>query len=189
MEIEATEIADVKILKPAKFGDERGFFSEVWNARTLKEAGLEIDFVQDNHAYSAAVGVLRGLHYQLDPKAQGKLVRVVRGAVLDVVVDIRVGSPNFGQSVIVEISAENWRQIWVPPGFAHGYCTLEPDTELLYKVTEYYSPEHDCGIFWNDPELKINWPVSEENVILSEKDKNLPLLKDQPRLFEFKETR
>lgn len=189
MEIEATEIADVKILKPAKFGDERGFFSEVWNARTLKEAGLEIDFVQDNHAYSAAAGVMRGLHYQLDPRAQGKLVRVVRGAVLDVVVDIRVGSPTFGQSVTVEISAENWLQIWVPPGFAHGYCTLEPKTELLYKVTDYYSPEHDCGIFWNDPELKINWPVSEEKVILSEKDKNLPLLKDQPRLFEFKETR
>ncbi|MAZ03381.1 MAG: dTDP-4-dehydrorhamnose 3,5-epimerase [Sneathiella sp.] len=189
MQIEATEIADVKILTPKKFGDERGFFSEVWNARTLEELGLVMDFVQDNHAANAQAGVLRGLHYQLDPKAQGKLVRVTRGSMIDVAVDIRAGSPTFGCHVAAELSADNWRQIWVPPGFAHGYCTLEPDTEIVYKVTDYYSPEHDCGIFWNDPALKINWPVSADKAILSEKDKILPLLKDQTRLFDFKETR
>lgn len=189
MQIEETEIPDVKILTPAKYGDDRGFFSEVWNARALKELGLEINFVQDNHALSAEAGTVRGLHYQLNPASQGKLVRVVRGSVLDVAVDIRDGSPTFGQHVAVELSAENWRQVWVPPGFAHGYCTLEPATELLYKVTDYYSPDHDCGIFWNDPDLKINWPVAAEKAILSEKDKILPLLKDQSRLFDFKETR
>lgn len=189
MQIEETVIADVKILCPKKFGDDRGFFSEVWNAQTLKEAGLDLAFVQDNHAYNAEAGVVRGLHYQLDPKAQGKLVRVLRGAVIDVAVDIRVGSPTFGQHVAVELSADNWRQLWVPAGFAHGYCTLKPDTEIVYKVTDYYSPEHDCGIFWNDPDLNINWSVSTEKAILSEKDKILPLLKDQTRLFDFKETR
>lgn len=188
MQVETTAIADVKILYPRKFGDARGFFSEVWNARTYRELGIEAEFVQDNHAYNAESGVVRGLHYQLEPKAQGKLVRVTRGAVLDVAVDIRVGSPTFGQHVAVELSAENWRQLWLPPGFAHGYCTLMPDTELLYKVTDFYSPEHDCGIFWNDPALGIKWPVSPEKAILSEKDKTLPLLKDQIRLFAFKET-
>ncbi|MCC3305394.1 dTDP-4-dehydrorhamnose 3,5-epimerase [Sneathiella sp. HT1-7] len=189
MQIEETAIADVKILCPKKFGDDRGFFSEVWNAQTLKEAGLDLTFVQDNHAHNAEAGVVRGLHYQLAPKAQGKLVRALRGAIIDVAVDIRVGSPTFGQHVAVELSAENWRQLWVPAGFAHGYCTLQPDTEIVYKVTDYYSPEHDCGIFWNDPDLNINWSVSAEKAILSEKDKILPLLKDQTRLFEFKETR
>lgn len=187
MEIEDTAIADVKILTPEKFGDHRGFFSEVWNERTLADAGLELRFVQDNHALSAEVGTLRGLHYQLDPAAQGKLVRVVRGAVLDVAVDIRVGSPTFGLHVAVELSADNWRQLWVPRGFAHGYCTLLPNTELVYKVTEYYSPDHDCGIFWDDPAIGIDWPVAAENAILSEKDTVLPKLQDQTRLFEFEE--
>uniref|UniRef100_UPI00356B5BB6 dTDP-4-dehydrorhamnose 3,5-epimerase n=1 Tax=Sneathiella sp. TaxID=1964365 RepID=UPI00356B5BB6 len=182
MQIEETEIPDVKILTPRKFGDDRGFFSEVWNARTLKDAGLDIGFVQDNHAWSAETGTVRGLHYQLDPTAQGKLVRVVRGSVLDVAVDIRKGSPTFGRHVSVELSADNWKQIWVPHGFAHGYCTLEPDTEIVYKVTDYYSPDHDCGIFWNDPALGIQWPVIGEKAILSETDKILPLLKDQPRI-------
>jgi|TARA_R100000005_G_C4998559_1_gene205232 dTDP-4-dehydrorhamnose 3,5-epimerase len=189
MQIEQTAIADVKILCPRKFGDERGFFSEVWNARSYSEAGIDTQFVQDNHAYNAEAGVLRGLHYQLEPKAQGKLVRVTRGAVLDIAVDIRVGSPTFGQHVAVELSAENWKQLWVPAGFAHGYCTLLPDTELLYKVNDFYSPENDCGIFWNDPALGINWPVPLENAILSEKDKTLPLLKDQTRLFEYRDTK
>lgn len=185
MQVEETAIPGVKILTPRKFGDERGFFSEVWNARTMKEAGLDIAFVQDNHAFSAETGTLRGLHYQLAPKAQSKLVRVARGAALDIAVDIRVGSPTFGQHIAVELSAENWRQLWVPAGFAHGYCTLEPDTEIIYKVNDFYSPEHDCGIFWNDPALNIDWPVSAEAAVLSEKDKILPLLKDQSRLFEF----
>lgn len=187
MQIEETAISDVKILTPKKFGDDRGFFSEVWNARTMSEAGLDIDFVQDNHALSADVGTVRGLHYQLNPAAQGKLVRVVRGAVLDVAVDIRKGSPTFGQHVAVELSAANWRQLWVPAGFAHGYCTIEPDTEFVYKVTDYYSPDHDCGILWDDLDLGIKWPVAVEKAILSEKDKVLPVLKDQQRLFEFKD--
>ena len=189
MQVETTEIADVKILHPRKFGDERGFFSEVWNAQTFREAGIDVEFMQDNHAYNVEAGVVRGLHYQLEPKAQGKLVRVTRGAVLDVAVDIRVGSPTFGKHVAIELSADNWAQLWLPPGFAHGYCTLVPDTELLYKVTDLYSPENDCGIFWNDPALDIQWPVSPEKAILSEKDKTLPLLKDQTRLFEFRETK
>lgn len=187
MQVEDTAIPDVKILTPKKFGDHRGFFSEVWNERTLKQAGLVHRFVQDNHAMSAEAGTVRGLHYQLDPTAQGKLVRVVRGAVLDVVVDIRRGSLTFGQHVAVELSASNWHQIWVPRGFAHGYCTLQPDTEMIYKVTEYYSPDHDCGIFWNDPALGIDWPVAAEKAILSEKDMVLPLLQDQQRLFELEE--
>ncbi len=187
MQIEDTALADVKIITPRKFGDERGFFSEVWNARTFENAGLNIEFVQDNHAFSAEVGTVRGLHFQLDPAAQGKLVRVTRGAVLDVAVDIRRGSPTFGEHVAVELSAENWRQLWVPAGFAHGYCTILPDTELAYKVTDYYSPDHDCGIFWNDPDLKINWPVSAEKAVLSQKDKVLPVLKKQQRLFDFEE--
>jgi dTDP-4-dehydrorhamnose 3,5-epimerase len=187
MEIEETAIPDIKILTPKKFGDHRGFFSEVWNERTLNDAGLNLRFVQDNHALSAEIGTLRGLHYQLDPAAQGKLVRVVRGAVLDVAVDIRVGSPTFGQHVAVELSADNWRQLWVPRGFAHGYCTLQPNTELVYKVTDYYSPDHDCGIFWNDPAIAINWPVAPDKAILSEKDTVLPRLQDQTRLFDVEE--
>lgn len=187
MQIVDTAIADVKIITPKKFGDERGFFSEVWNARTFKNAGMDIEFVQDNHAFSAEVGTVRGLHFQLDPAAQGKLLRVTRGAVLDVAVDIRRGSPTFGQHVAIELSAENWRQLWVPAGFAHGYCTTQPNTELTYKVTDYYSPDHDCGIFWNDPDLNIDWPVAPEKAVLSQKDKVLPVLKDQQRLFDFEE--
>ena len=185
--IEETAIADVKIIIPAKFGDDRGFFSEVWNAKDFENQGLKADFVQDNHALSAEVGTVRGLHFQLDPAAQGKLVRVVRGSVMDVAVDIRKGSPTFGQHITVELSAENWRQLWVPAGFAHGYCTTSPNTEIAYKVTDYYSPENDSGIFWNDPALKIKWPVSPEKAILSEKDKILPVLKDQQRLFQYED--
>lgn len=185
MQMTDTEIVDVKILEPKKFGDERGFFSETWNATAMADAGLDITFVQDNHAYSRDAGTVRGLHYQLMPRAQGKLVRVARGAVLDVAVDIRKGSPTFGKHVAVELSSDNWRQLWVPAGFAHGYCTLAPDTELLYKVTDFYSPDHDCGILWNDPALGINWPVNNADVILSVKDKVMPLLDDQEKLFQY----
>ncbi len=187
IDIEETVLPEVKILKPRKFGDERGFFSEVWNDRDLKAAGIDTDFVQDNHAFSAEKGTIRGLHYQMPPKAQGKLVRVTRGAVLDVAVDIRRGSPNFGKYVAVELSAENWCQLWVPPGFAHGYCTLTENVEFLYKVTNDYSPENDCGILWSDPSIGINWQVSEGDVILSEKDTVQPLLADQKNLFEYGE--
>ncbi|MEH6401803.1 MAG: dTDP-4-dehydrorhamnose 3,5-epimerase [Sneathiella sp.] len=187
IEIEETALPEVKIIKPKKFGDERGFFSETWNVKSLKEAGIQADFVQDNHAFSAEKGTIRGLHYQMSPKAQGKLVRVTRGRVLDVAVDIRRGSPNFGKHVAIELSAENWFQLWVPRGFAHGYCTLTTDVEFLYKVDNDYSPENEQGIIWNDPALGINWGVEAEIVQTSEKDLILPTLAQQKHLFEYGE--
>lgn len=183
MEIIATEIPDVKILVPKKFGDHRGFFSEVYNSNILKGFGFARDFVQDNHSLSAAKGVLRGLHYQLAPKAQDKLIRVVHGAILDVAVDIRKGSPTFGRHVAAVLSAQNWRQMFVPSGFAHGFVTLEENTEVLYKVTDYYSPAHERGIRWNDPALGIEWGVTEKDAVLSDRDKVHPHLKDQPEIF------
>lgn len=183
MEIVSTEIPDVKILTPRKFGDHRGFFSEVYNAHTLKELGIVGDFIQDNHSLSAQKGVLRGLHYQVPPKAQAKLVRVVHGAILDIAVDIRKGSPTFGRHVAAVLSAENWRQIYVPMGFAHGFVTLEPNTEVLYKVTDFYSPKHERGILWNDPALSINWEIEESSAVLSDRDKVHPLLSQATDLF------
>ncbi len=155
MQSEHLKIPDVKVLTPKKNGDHRGFFSEVYNRKTLAEAGIDITFVQDNHAFSAEKGVVRGLHFQIPPFAQDKLVRVVRGSVFDVAVDLRRGSPTYGQHVSVVLSAEAWNQILVPIGFAHGLMTLEPDTEVLYKVSNYYSAEHDKGLLWNDPALGI----------------------------------
>ena len=160
MEVVETRFPDVKVLVPRKLGDHRGFISETYNKRTLAETAIELSFVQDNHSLSADKGTIRGLHYQLPPFAQHKLVRVVRGAILDVAVDLRRGSPMFGEHVAVEISAEKWNQIFVPIGFAHGFCTLEPNTEVVYKVTNYYAPDHDRGLLWNDPALGIDWPVS-----------------------------
>lgn len=183
MEIESTAIADVKVLVPKRFGDRRGFFSEVYNKRALAEVGIEYDFVQDNHSLSAEPGVLRGLHYQIPPHAQAKLVRVVRGAILDVAVDIRRGASTFGQYVKVELSAENWRQVLIPPGFAHGFVTLEPMTEVIYKVTQYYSPQHERGILWSDPALGIDWGIDSRAVILSERDWRHPTLAKQQDLF------
>lgn len=176
MKIEALEIADVKVLTPGKFGDARGFFSETWNKKVLADLGLEADFVQDNHAFTAAKGTVRALHFQRPPMAQDKLVRVVRGSILDVAVDLRKNSPAFGRHVKAVISAGNWQQIWVPKGFAHGYVTLEPDTEVIYKVTEFYSPVHDAGIQWDDPALGIDWGVTRADAILSDKDTKLPPL-------------
>ncbi len=169
---------------PERIGDTRGFFSEVWSARALAAAGIDAAFVQDNHARSPRKGTLRGLHYQMPPTAQGKLVRVTRGAILDVAVDIRRRSPTFGHHADAVLSADNWRQLWVPPGFAHGYCTLEDDTEVQYKTTDYYSPPHERGIAWNDPALAIRWPLSGETVIVSDRDRALPRLAEQPDLFE-----
>jgi dTDP-4-dehydrorhamnose 3,5-epimerase len=183
MKIIDTEIPAVKILLPNKIGDHRGFFSETFNARLLKEAGLNFEFVQDNHSLSAQRGVVRGLHFQLPPFAQDKLLRVVRGAILDIAVDIRRASPTFGKSIAAVISADNWKQILVPAGFAHGFLTLEENTEVIYKVTNTYSPQHDRGIRWNDPALGIDWGINESNAILSEKDKRQPLLKDAAELF------
>jgi dTDP-4-dehydrorhamnose 3,5-epimerase len=183
MEVVATEIPDVKIIRPKRFGDHRGFFSETYNKRALNEAGLDLEFVQDNHSLSGARGTLRGLHFQIPPYAQDKLVRVVRGAVLDVAVDLRKGSPTFGKHVSEIISAEEWNQILVPIGFAHGFCTLEPNTEVIYKVTNYYAPESERGIIWNDPDLGIKWPVSDSEATLSEKDLKLPRFSDLQDFF------
>ncbi|WP_024899146.1 dTDP-4-dehydrorhamnose 3,5-epimerase [Brucella rhizosphaerae] len=163
---------------PQKFGDERGFFSETYKVKALVDAGIDLNFVQDNHSYSAAKGVVRGLHYQLPPFAQDKLVRVIRGAILDVAVDIRKSSPTFGKWGALEISAEKWNQILVPKGFAHGFMTLVENTEVIYKVTDYYSPEHDRSIRFDDPAIGIDWPRPSSGVQLSDKDQKAPLLAD-----------
>jgi dTDP-4-dehydrorhamnose 3,5-epimerase len=183
LQVEATAIPDVKIITPRKFGDHRGFFSEVYNRKAFLEAGLELNFVQDNHSLSAEVGTLRGLHFQSAPFAQDKLVRVVRGRILDVAVDLRRSSPTFGKHVAVELSADNWRQLLIPIGFAHGLCTLEPDTEVLYKVTNIYSAPNDLGLAWDDPDLAIEWPVDAAKAVLSDKDRKQPRLRDLPPIF------
>jgi dTDP-4-dehydrorhamnose 3,5-epimerase len=182
--IEPTAIEAVKIITPRRFGDARGWFSEVYSKKLFGEAGIELDFVQDNHSASSTKGTLRGLHFQTPPFAQDKLVRVTRGRILDVAVDLRRSSPTFGQHVAVELSQENGRQLLVPVGFAHGFCTLEDDTEVLYKVTNYYAPAHDFGLAWDDPELGIAWPVSAGGAILSDKDLTHPRLADLKWLFE-----
>lgn len=181
--VEATAIPDVKIVTPKKFGDHRGFFSEVYNRQAFAEAGIALDFIQDNHSLSAQVGTLRGLHFQSEPFAQDKLVRVPRGRILDVAVDIRKSSPTFGRHVAVELSAENWRQLLVPIGFAHGFVTLEPDTEVMYKVTNYYSAANDLGLAWDDPDLAIAWPLPPGGAVLSDKDRKHPRLRDLPAIF------
>lgn len=180
-----TALPEVKIVVPNRIGDTRGFFSEVWNARDFSKVGIEARFVQDNHVRNPVKGTVRGLHYQIPPMAQGKLLRVTRGAIFDVAVDIRRGSPNFGRHADAVLSADNWYQLWVPPGFAHGYCTLEDDTEVQYKVTDFYSPPHDRGIAWDDPDVRITWPVTIENANLSERDGRLPRLAQQPELFAY----
>ena len=183
MEVVSLAIPEIKIIRPRKFGDHRGFFSETYSKRSFEAAGLHHDFVQDNHSLSAEVGTVRGLHFQLPPFAQDKLVRVVKGAILDVAVDIRKGSPTFGKHVSAVISAEAWNQILVPVGFAHGFCTLEPDTEVIYKVTNFYSAEHDRGLLWNDPDLGIDWPVAADKAQLSDKDHRNPRLAELPDVF------
>lgn len=185
MQVLTTALVDVKILVPRRVGDGRGFFSEVWNARDFSAVGIDAGFVQDNHVRSPIRGALRGLHYQMPPAAQGKLVRVTRGAIFDVAADMRLGSPTFGHHADAVLSADNWHQLWVPAGFAHGYCTLENDTEVQYKVTDFYSPPHERGIAWNDPELMIAWPVPVETAVVSERDRQLPPLANQPDLFVY----
>jgi dTDP-4-dehydrorhamnose 3,5-epimerase len=185
MEVINTPLPEVKILVPARHGDSRGFFSEVWNRRTFKSLGIGEGFVQDNHVRSPQKGTLRGLHYQTPPAAQGKLIRVTRGAIIDVAVDIRRGSPRFGQHAAVMLSDENWRQLWVPAGFAHGYCTIANDTEVQYKVTDFYSPSDERGIAWDDPRLAIAWPLPPSETVVSERDRALPRLAAQPDLFGY----
>jgi dTDP-4-dehydrorhamnose 3,5-epimerase len=183
MEITPLAIPDVKLVQPKKFGDHRGYFVETFSRQKLSPHGMDFEFVQDNHSMSAAVGTVRALHYQLPPFAQGKLIRVLKGAIYDVAVDIRRGSPTFGQFVGEVLSEENGRMLWVPVGFAHGFETLEPNTEVAYKVTAYYAPSHERGIRWNDPALRIPWRVTEPNAQLSAKDKIAPMLADATELY------
>ncbi len=184
MQIDPTYIPDVKVLTPKVHSDDRGYFIETYSERVIRAAGIAELFVQDNHTYSRDTGVVRGLHFQKPPHAQAKFVRVIRGAILDIAVDIRRSSPTFGQHVAVELSEENRRQIFIPAGFAHGLVTLLPNTEVLYKVSALYAPDCDCGILWNDPALGIQWPVGLDQAILSEKDRKQPLLSESQDLFE-----
>lgn len=176
LEVRSLGIDGVLEIVPKRHGDARGFFMETYNAERFAQAGIDLVFVQDNHSYSAAAGVLRGLHYQLAPRAQDKLLRVIRGSVLDVAVDIRRGSKTFGKWVGLEVSAEKGNQILVPKGFAHGFVTLVPDTEVLYKVTDTYSPGHDRSIRFDDPAIGIEWPSLASGFQLSDKDLKAPLL-------------
>ena len=176
-------------LTPIKYEDGRGYFSDVFNKAQLARLGLSVDFVQDNQSLSRSVGTVRGLHFQFAPYTQAKLVRVLRGAILDVAVDIRAGSPTFGQHVSIEISAAKWNQVFVPKGFAHGFCTLEPDTEVLYKVDAPYSLEHEGGLLWCDPDLRIAWPVDASSAVVSDKDKELPRLSNLTPDFVYSEVR
>jgi len=185
MEIKATAIPEVKIVTPARFGDHRGFFAEVYNRRALAEAGIDVEFVQDNHSYSAERGTLRGLHFQRPPATQTKLLRVLRGAVVDVAVDCRVGSPTYGRHVMVELSAAAGNQILCPKGFAHATLTMEPDTEITYKVDAYYAPKSDLGVRFDDPDLAIPWPIPFDLLVLSDKDRNLPWFRDLPTVFTY----
>ncbi len=178
MNIIETAIPGVLIIEPRVFGDERGFFMETWSAATFAAAGLDLTFVQDNHSRSQK-GALRGLHFQ-NPEAQGKLVRVANGAVFDVAVDLRAASPTFGQWVGVELNADNHRMVWVPEGFAHGFLTLEDDTDFLYKCTAPYAPQSEHTLAWDDPDIGIEWPLSGLDLIISEKDTHGLSLADVP---------
>jgi dTDP-4-dehydrorhamnose 3,5-epimerase len=174
LKVERLNIPDVLLLTPPRFGDDRGFFAETYAAPKLAEAGISLPFVQDNQSFSAAAGTIRGLHCQIAPRVQGKLVRVLRGAIWDVAVDARAGSPTFGQFAAAELSAENFSQLWVPPGFLHGFCTLTADTEVFYKVTDVYDRASERGVMWNDPALALPWPLPPGGPVLSAKDQILP---------------
>lgn len=184
LQVMETEIEAVKLMVPRIDRDHRGFFSETYNKALLTELGTSLEFVQDNHSLSVERGVVRGLHFQIPPFAQDKLVRVIRGSALDVAVDVRKASPTYGKHVARVISAAGWNQLLVPAGFAHGFCALEANTEVLYKVTNYYSSEHDRGVLWNDPDLGITWPVTESEAILSAKDRELPRFSELPTYFK-----
>jgi dTDP-4-dehydrorhamnose 3,5-epimerase len=185
MDIREFEIPDLKLIVPKRFGDHRGYFSETWSDRRFRQQIVDLTFVQDNQSFSAKMGTLRGLHFQRPPHSQGKLVYVIRGSVFEVVVDIRKGSPTYKRHVTTRLDAAEGTQLWVPPGFLHGFCTLEDQTVVLYKVTSYYSPDHDAGAIWNDPDLDIPWPIDAGSVVLSEKDLALPRLRDLPDYFAY----
>lgn len=183
MKVTATALPDVFLIEPTRISDSRGFLSEVFRREAFASAGFDLDFVQENHTKSTQGGTVRGLHFQIPPFTQDKLVRVVRGRILGVAVDIRRSSPNFGKHVAVELSADNWRQLLVPKGFAHGFCTLEPDTEVIYKMTNYYSAENDKGVLWNDPDIGIVWPLGQRVARLSDRDRTHPPLRELPAYF------
>ncbi|MFN0024664.1 MAG: dTDP-4-dehydrorhamnose 3,5-epimerase [Parvularculaceae bacterium] len=178
LDVRQTEIEGVVVLTPKRWTDVRGYFVETWNAERFRAAGINQVFVQDNHSYSAEAGTVRGLHFQAPPRAQGKLVRVLRGAVIDVAVDVRRGSPTFGRSARALLSAENGAQLFVPEGFLHGFATLEPHTDVAYKVTDFYSQAHDGGVLWNDPDLAIDWGIDHARAVLSDKDAKAPRFTD-----------
>ena len=178
-------IPEVVEFKPNVHSDSRGYFAETYSLSALQRMGIDSEFVQDNQSLSRSKGTIRGLHFQSPPLAQSKLVRVLRGSIFDVAVDIRHGSPTFGRHIAIVISSDAWNQVFVPKGFAHGFCTLEPNTEVLYKVDAPYSPADDRGLLWSDPALDIDWPVPAGNAILSEKDQRHPRLADLPNYFEW----
>ncbi|MEM7424444.1 MAG: dTDP-4-dehydrorhamnose 3,5-epimerase [Pseudomonadota bacterium] len=184
MDAQPTRIPDVIRLQPRRFGDNRGFFTETWNRTRLEDAGITAEFVQDNHSFSAEAGTVRGLHYQSPPNAQAKLVRVARGAVIDVAVDVRRSSPTYGAWVAEELSAENGAQLWVPRGFLHGFITLTPDVDLLYKVDGFYAPESDGAVRFDDPDIGIDWGIDTAKAVLSDKDAKAPAFRDFVTPFE-----
>ena len=185
MQFERLTVPEIVKITPARFGDNRGYFSEVFKERWFRETIADVGFVQDNQSLSATAGTVRGLHFQLDPFAQGKLVRCIAGSIFDVAVDIRVGSPTYGQWVGAELSADNGVQLWIPAGFAHGFATLVPDTILHYKVTAPYNAASDRGLLWNDPDIGIDWPVAADAVVLSDKDMRQPSLAGLPTSFTY----
>jgi dTDP-4-dehydrorhamnose 3,5-epimerase len=185
MNIHLFDVPDLKLIVPKRFSDPRGYFSETWSDRQFREEIADVPFVQDNQSVSTRKGTLRGLHFQKPPFAQGKLIRVVSGSIFDVAVDFRKGSPTYRRYVAIKLDALEGAQLWVPPGFLHGFCTLEDQTEVFYKVTSYYSASHDAGVFWSDADLGIDWPVDSGSVVLSAKDEKHPRLRDVPDFFEY----
>jgi len=187
MDFKSLAIPEVLLITPKQFRDARGVFCETFTQRAFEAAGVHQAFVQDNHSVSLKRGTIRGLHFQAPPRAQGKLVRVTKGSIFDVAVDIRHGSPTFGKHVSATLSAENWCELWVPHGFAHGFCTLEDDTDVVYKVTDYYAPEQDRGLRWDDPDIAVAWPLDGVAPSLSDKDQRHPGLSAMPVEFSYGE--
>jgi len=185
MQVERFFIEGLLALTPVKHSDPRGFFSEVYRREVLMAEGVEAEFVQENHVHSTKRGVLRGLHFQVPPRAQGKLVRCARGAILDVAVDIRSGSPTFGRHAAFELSEANWKQIWIPPGFAHGYLVLEAPCEVIYKVTQYWTPHSERGVAWDDPTIAIDWGIPRTELTIAEKDLTNPRLAELEPVFQY----